>query len=339
MLFVKLPSIYFMAKAGLSFLAGSFVTLSAVFGVLSKKKKRRAEARQTEAANKQRVLEEQQKEVTPVSIAPTVPLSSGLLPKVELLISAGPRKSTRETELGEDVAGSVLTPNRVIFWVLDGTSDTVVIPGEQGRDLLSSRLFCLAISAALHQLAHKFTDAHKLAEAALDEAAAQLKSLVAEHQESFQKFGKSEPEQTSHWDVSTTMLVGILADTGEVDLFRIGDSKAICFDLDRQVVATVVDQKPASIGLGRIHARLVRGELFTLQLFTPDREDQLHRGYASGVRRIIAFSDGVGSSTEQYLRRMLSQRTYSQFHDELGRTPNKTFDDKTLVLASFEPMS
>ncbi|SFQ52478.1 Protein phosphatase 2C [Hymenobacter arizonensis] len=339
MLLETLSFISFMTNSGLSFLAGSAFTV-AMFLMRNEKQKRLAQARQPIAEEaKQQVLVEPQKESTLVSDVPAAPLSSGLLPKVELLISAGPRKSTRETELGEDVAGSVLTPNRVIFWVLDGTSDTVVIPGEQGRDLLSSRLFCLAISAALHQLAHKFTDAHKLAEAALDEAAAQLKSLVAEHQESFQKFGKSEPEQTSHWDVSTTMLVGILSDTGEVDLFRIGDSKAICFGLDKQVVATVVDQKPASIGLGRIHARLVRGELFTLQLFTPDREDQLHRGRASGVRRIIAFSDGVGPSTEQYLRRMLAQRTYSQFHDELGRTPNKTFDDKTLVLASFEPVS
>jgi hypothetical protein len=336
MLLFELSSLYPMAKSGFYFLAGASLA-SAAFSVVIKRQK---EKRRVAAAGRQRAREEKEKlaaAALPTSAAS--PATFSLQPKVELLVSAGPRKSTRETELGEDVAGTVVTAQRIFFWVLDGTSDTVVIPGEQGRDLFSSRLFCLAISASLHQLAHNHTDAFDLAEAALEHAAKQLKSQLAQHQEVFQRFGETEPAQTPHWDVSTTMLLGILSEAGEVDLFRIGDSKAICFGLDKQVISTVIDQKPASIGLGRIHARLVRGETYTLEVFPPDRKEQLHQSKASGVQRIIAFSDGVGPSTEQYLRRMLSQRTYDQFHDELARTPNKTFDDKTLVLASFEPMS
>jgi serine/threonine protein phosphatase PrpC len=340
MLLFESSSLYPMVKSGFYFLAGASLASAASFVVIRIRDKRQNEERRVAAVKRQRAREEQQKltvAAMPTSAAP--PAAFGLQPKAELLVSAGPRKSTRETELGEDIAGTVVTAQRIFFWVLDGTSDTVVIPGEQGRDLFSSRLFCLAISASLHQLAHKYTSAFDLAEAALENAVEQLKNQLAQHQEAFQRFGETEPAQTPHWDVSTTMLLGILSESGELDLFRIGDSKAISFGLDKQVISTVIDQKPTSIGLGRIHARLVRGEAYTLEVFPPDRPEQLHQSKASGIRRVIAFSDGVGPSTEQYLRRMLSQRTYDQFHDELARTPNKTFDDKTLVLASFEPMS
>lgn len=340
MLLFELSSLYPMAKPGFYFLAGASSALAAFSVVIRRRDKRLLEERQATAAIRKQKRDEAQKiALGALPASATLPVSSGLQPKVELLVSAGPRKSARETELGEDVAGTVVTAQRIFFWVLDGTSDTVVIPGEQGRDLFSSRLFCLAISASLHQLAHKHTNTFDLAEAALEDAAQQLKSHLAQHQDTFQRFGDTEPAQTPHWDVSTTMLLGILSESGEVDLFRIGDSKAVCFGLNKQAISTIIDQKPASIGLGRIHARLVRGETFTLELFAPDRPEQLHQSKASGVQRVIVFSDGIGPSTEQYLRRMLSQRTYDQFHNELARTPNKTFDDKTLVLASFEPMS
>ena len=333
----ELSTLYPMVKPSLFFFAGASSALAAFSVVVRNRDRRREEAQQAEAMLRRRAREEKQR-LADATAAVESPVS-GLLPRAELLVSAGPRKSTRETELGEDIAGTVVTIQRIIFWVLDGTSDTVVIPGEQGRDLFSSRLFCLAISAALHQLAHKHTDAHKLAEAAFDEAKQQLQRQLEQHQAAFQRFGQSEPAETPHWDVSTTMLLGILSASGELDIFRIGDSKALCFGLDKHVVPTPIDQKPASIGLGRIHARLLRGEAFTLDLFTPDRPEQLHRGQASGVSQVIAFSDGVGHSTEQYMRRMLGQRTYAQFRDELARTPNKTFDDKTLVLAGFEQLS
>ena len=334
----ELSSLYPMAKPSLiSFLSGASTALAASYFFVKKRDERRVASEQA-AAERKRAQRAQQKRAAAVA-PPPAESSSSPQPRAELLVSAGPRKSNRETELGEDVAGTIVTAERIVFWVLDGTSDSTVITGEQGRDIFSSRLFCLAISAALYQLAHKYTDAHKLAEAAFDAAKQQLQRQLEQHQSAFRQFGQSEPPETAHWDVSTTMLLGILSASGELDLFRIGDSKALCFSIDKLMVPTVIDQKPSSIGLGRIYARLLRGEAFTIDLFTPERPEQLHRAKASNVSRIIAFSDGIGPSTEQYLRRMLSQRTYDQFHDELSRTPNKTFDDKTLVLASFEPMS
>ncbi|MCB2380446.1 protein phosphatase 2C domain-containing protein [Hymenobacter sp. BT635] len=326
-----------MAKVGLTFFSGAATALIAYTAVLNKQRRLRVKTRQSDEATR-RDLREQHAPTNAHYVPSEEPHALTLLPKAELLLSAGPRKSTRDTELGEDVTGTVLTSERIVFWVLDGTSDTVVISSSQGRDLLSSRLFCLAISAALHQLAHRYEDTHQLAKAAFDAAIQQLRNHLEEHQAVFKSFVEKE-QQTPHWDVSTTMLLGILSKTGELDLFRIGDSKAICFDDTKQVVSTPIDQKPASIGLGRVYARLVRGEPMTLELYAPDRSEQLHRGHASGVRRVIAFSDGIGPGTEQYLQRMLGQRTYGQFHDGLSRTPNKTYDDKALVLVSFEAMS
>lgn len=326
-----------MTKPTLVFLAGASTALVASY-ISGKARDVRRAAEQAEVKRARAKLELRKPQAV-VSPAPSEQSVSGLVPRAELLVSAGPRKSTRETELGEDVAGTVVTADRIIFWVLDGTSDSTVIQSEHGRDLFSSRLFCLAISAALYQLAHQYTDAHKLSVAAFDEAKLQLQAQVVQHQSAFQRFGQDEPQEATHWDVSTTMLLGILSASGELDLFRVGDSKAFCFGLDKQLVSTVIDQKPASTGLGRIFARLLRGEAYTVDLFTPERTEQLHRVQASNVSKVIAFSDGIGFGTEQYLRRMLSQRTYAQFHDELARTPNKTFDDKSVVLASFEQMS
>ena len=105
---------------------------------------------------------------------------------------------------------------------------------------------------------------------------------------------------------------------------------------------TVVSGKPALNTLGRLYARITHDptnaeEPFAFTLSPPARSEQLHIDHLTDVRRVIAFSDGVGHPTEQYLRLMLGRQAYNLFQVGLARTPNLTFDDKTIVLASFEP--
>ena len=45
----------------------------------------------------------------------------------EMMISAGPRKTDLDTELGEDVAGFYSTGDKVYFWILDGMSHSEIL--------------------------------------------------------------------------------------------------------------------------------------------------------------------------------------------------------------------
>ena len=261
-------------------------------------------------------------------------------PKADILISAGPRKSQKDTELGEDVAGTVLTPNQITFWVLDGTSDSDIIHTEKGSELLSSRLLALSLGATLHQLAQKHPTAQSLFTAALESVTEHLQEQLEQQRSRLEQFVATQPSGLHHWQVSTTVLLGTLSVNGSVNLLRVGDSKALCFDEEFQLIESHIGEKPESKALGRLYARLNHNPSnaetpFSITLI-PLTSEQVHLASADGVRRVIAFSDGVGPATEQYLRLMLGRQAYSNFLAGVGRTPNRTFDDKTLVLASFE---
>lgn len=46
----------------------------------------------------------------------------------QVYLAAGPRKNiSNDTELGEDVAGVKLVDNSIFFWILDGTSDSIIL--------------------------------------------------------------------------------------------------------------------------------------------------------------------------------------------------------------------
>lgn len=263
-------------------------------------------------------------------------------PKADVLLSAGPRKSQKDTELGEDVAGVALTHDRVVFWVLDGTSDSASILNEKGAEILSSRLLALTLGATLHQLAPLHHTADTLLAAAFAGVENQIQEQIVQQRQNLEQFVATQHPDLHHWQVSTTVLLGLLSADGTADLLRIGDSKAFCYNEGFDLINTAVGDKPNEIGLGRLYARLTHYPAntetpFSFALMLPARSEQMHTVQETGVRRIIAFSDGIGHPTEQYLRLMLGRQAYSHFQVGLARTPNRTFDDKTIVLVSFEP--
>ena len=279
-------------------------------------------------------------EVSPADKRQPAP-AQAYYPKADILLSAGPRKSQRDTELGEDVAGVALTHNRIAFWVLDGTSDSASILNEKGSEILSSRLLALTLGATLHQLAPKHDTTENLLAAAFDNVSNQIQEQVVQQRQQLEQFVATQPAGLHHWQVSTTVLLGMLSIDGAADLMRIGDSKAFCYNENFELLNNPIGNKPAELGLGRLYARITHDAAneknpFAFSLMPPARPEQMHTVHVADVRRIIAFSDGIGHPTEQYLKLMLGRQDYSHFQVGVARTPNRTFDDKTMVLASFE---
>jgi hypothetical protein len=263
--------------------------------------------------------------------------------KADILISAGPRKGQKDTELGEDVAGTVLTSDKIVFWVLDGTSDSDIIVTEQGSELFSSRLLALTLGAALRQLAPRYPTAESLWTVALETVTIHLQEQIALQRTRLEKFVATQQPGLDYWQVSTTALLGMLSSDKSADLLRIGDSKALCFSEEFEPIDCPISNKPESKGLGRLYARLNHcpentDSPFTLTLISPPRLEQMHLAQVDEVRHIIAFTDGIGPPTEQYLKVMLGRQAHHQFQAGFTRTPNRTFDDKTLVMVSFEPL-
>ena len=349
----------FVAKHAPGFLVGSVITFGATIGamaLLNKREQRNRRAQQADTAPAPAEEEREQAAALSDSLATTAATDPGSeslaatlevpplaapaarTPRAEIFISAGPRKTADDTELGEDVAGTVVTPDRIYFWVLDGTSDSATIRDDKGREIFSSRLFAHTIGSALRELSLAYSTAPPLAMAALDQAAAEAHAQVAQHQPDLLRFIAEQPPEALLWDASTTLLLGILHAHGEADLFRIGDSKAICYGPDRQPRRSSIDRKPTSLGLGRLYVRLHRGEdgaAPTAQIYVPEQEAQLHHELVPDVRRVIAFSDGISANTEQYLLLRAGQDDDAQLYVTLPRLPNRTFDDKTLLIASF----
>ncbi|MEO5891041.1 MAG: hypothetical protein ABIQ31_12350 [Ferruginibacter sp.] len=268
--------------------------------------------------------------------------------KTEIILSAGPRKDTgnNDTELGEDIAGSVSLPGKTYFWILDGTSESFLIKGsdtkqeESGYEeshIFSSRLLAQSIGHFIQKNIYNYDPA----EMPLDKLLTAAGKYVAEE---WEKRLNNEPAEKKEAILeaigkgfkplcSTTAIVGCFYDDGHLFALRTGDSKIFPFKKSGSELTLFKNFKFTADPTGendRIAFRLDYDEpskAFIIKHNTPKWLTQS----AGEIQSVFAFTDGIGRITEAQLSSD-NPGIVEMIRQNIARIPQKTHDDKTLII-------
>jgi hypothetical protein len=253
----------------------------------------------------------------------------------ELMMTAGPRKKfmneeNADKDLGEDVCGCVVRGDTAAVWLLDGTSDQFCLrQPETGKEYFSSRLLAQDIGDRLRgSFQAPGKDGY-----VLDRMMAQAVDAVREE---WGKALRALPEGervvlaenirgNNCPECSSTMLAGVLSLDGMASVYRSGDSKLLLYQGEVLSAASLATKNPESND--RIFFRIVldtAGELDILS--NKPAFEVIHR---EGVRALVAFSDGVGSVTEEALKTGYGANPV-EIRRRIGNDPQGTADDKSI---------
>jgi hypothetical protein len=271
----------------------------------------------------------------------------------EIMMTAGPRKKfmnehDADKDLGEDVCGCVIHGDRLGLWLLDGTSDQhCLIDPLAGREYFSSRLLAQYIGDRLRmELTTAGGYGHPL-DRVIQEAIEGVRmawvGVLRQLPEAEIRLLETNIRDRNFPECSSTLLMARLSLDGELAAFRSGDSKMLLFrdpvrrqNGQNQNGQNIADRLiPLSNSFtsknpeanDRIFFRIVldkNGELDIL-CNKPAYEIMVQEK----ISNLIAFSDGIGATTEGAL-----QEEYFQDPDSVRRRiithSQGTADDKSI---------
>ncbi|THU40303.1 hypothetical protein FAM09_10575 [Niastella caeni] len=264
--------------------------------------------------------------------------------KTEIMLSAGPRKDAgnADTELGEDVAGVLSLPRQTFFWLMDGTSDCAsisegVTPHEESH-LFSSRLLAQSIGQYVQRhIAKCFNDQitlNTLLMQARDyvkqEWTQRINSLPADKKQAIKQPIISGLNPLC----STTVIIGRLLDNGNLHVLRSGDSKVFPF-VQRNGAGTMLKNDFRFTGdptfdYDRIAFRLDYNEAAdAFQIKCNEMKWAIET--AEDVDVVFVFTDGIGRVVEAQLSSN-NPGIVEAIKQNISRVPQKTYDDKTLIV-------
>lgn len=266
--------------------------------------------------------------------------------KSEIMLSAGPRKETNkeDTELGEDIAGTLSLPGMTFFWLLDGTSESAIIhdqppaAGQPGAHIFSSRLLAQDMACYFQKNILQHTRdrlaLHTLVEKAQkhirEEWLTTLNSGRADRREAMITLIGSGYKPLC----STTLILGCMRADGMLYAIRIGDSKLYPFsrekDGDPQLLKSFRFKDAPRDENDRIGFMLVHDSdtgLFDIRMNKP----RWAGADANDVSAAFVFSDGIGKVIEAQLASGNAQYL-EKIRQNIPRIPQKTYDDKSLLV-------
>jgi hypothetical protein len=256
--------------------------------------------------------------------------------KADIMLSAGPRKDagSDDTELGEDVAGILSIADQTFFWLLDGTSDSAVLKDRHEESKESSHIFSSRLLAQnLGYYIQKHITAGNNLEGTLAAAQYQIKEdwteringLPLEQKEVILRHINNGFKPTC----SATVIIGRLHQSGYLNILRSGDSKAVAYSRNMNVLTELKCSQDPGEENDRIFFQLDYDNetgRFDLKCNTPRSsiED------IKDVSCLLVFTDGIGKLVEKQL---LSNRPgiIDSLRLNMGRIQQKTYDDKTLI--------
>ena len=260
----------------------------------------------------------------------------------EILMTAGPRKkfmneANADIDLGEDVCGIITKNKKILMWLLDGTSDLHCLRNpEDGKEYFSSRLLaqCLAENLRNHFYEHEMVELDKTMDKSIESVKAawlqNINQLPQTEKEVLTKniLNKNSPECAS------TLLIAHFSLLGELTVYRSGDSKLLTFSSDKGKNLTFLDNSLASKNdesNDRIFFRLILNEQNNFEILSnkPNHEVVVEHH----IKAIIAFSDGIGQHTEQFLKEQFAQEP-NQARQQIIYQNQSTLDDKSICFIS-----
>lgn len=252
----------------------------------------------------------------------------------EVMVTAGPRKKgEQEIDFGEDTCGIVRTKKKILFWLLDGTSDQDTFFADTNNDdlkieVFSSRLMVQSISNLLPEIFNENTrlSALELTERAIDTVARKWVNRYQEYKYIFEKGKKC----------STTMVVGTLDVNGNLDAYVVGDSTLLSFDANQQF------RKEYSMANGGSSTQVFIADVEDgrLHLFTGvdekgyKKQGAIAKGQhikGKGICSIICHSDGISKRKSEVLK-VKKKENWGSVQKALRKIPVNTEDDKSMLI-------
>ena len=272
----------------------------------------------------------------PVPPAPAAPASRKLV--CEVLMAAGPRKDPADkeadTSLGEDICGLVTGTDEVVTWVLDGTSDSIVLrePGSR-REYFSCRLLAQSIA---RQLKPAFASVNKddmeklvqqAAAAVREEWRGKLRALPVVEQQFLHDLIQDSKAPVC----STAILIARLSLDGRMWAYRCGDSKLLVFtEKDGNLTHTgsaLADKH--SVTNDRLYFKIIEDDSGELDIwYSAPKNEQTTE---SDVRIVIGFSDGIGDQSVALMKQWYAHSP-EKVREELAYQLQGTGDDKSLCI-------
>lgn len=256
----------------------------------------------------------------------------------EIMTTAGPRKKyvsepDADKDLGEDVCGFVADDKELLLYLLDGTSDLHCLRNsETGQEYFSSRLLAQSLA---NQLRLAFTASQR------EEIETVITGAIRTVKEDWLRIINSLPaqekgrirtsiESKSFPECATTLLISRLSVNGKMTVYRSGDSKMLLFSSPDngklRFEDTPLVQKNEHSN-DRVFFRLV---------LSPGNElDILHNKphyeviEKEKIQTAIAFSDGIGTLTEQLLQQRYALNA-DEIRKEIFYQIQGTADDKAI---------
>jgi hypothetical protein len=277
---------------------------------------------------------------TPVVPIPVSPAATFIC---EMMMTAGPRKKfmneeNADKDLGEDVCGCVIHASKMSLWLLDGTSDQFCLKNPITRkEYFSSRLLAQCIGERLRAAFAGNGRGEYALDQVLQEAIEDVRvdwvRGLRELPEEERSILRNNIQQKNSPECASTLLVACLSLDGELSAYRSGDSKMLLFrnGTDRggliPCTTSFTTKNPESND--RIFFRIVVDDKEELDILCnrPGYELLQHKEISS----LIAFSDGIGSITEQALN-----QDYAADPDGIRRRiitqSQGTADDKSICV-------
>ncbi len=262
--------------------------------------------------------------------------------QAEIMMTSGPRKyetnlrTETDIELGEDVAGFAVVGDKAVFWVLDGTSDALVLRNRNQKQYFSSRHLAQSIAinvqSHLSDLIKDNISSFQLLKKALHSTEVEWRKVI----------GELSPEDRSdllttidsfknHVQCSTTVIVGVLSLDGKLDVCRVGDSKVFAFDTSKKCLAQDLANNPPNDKMSRLFVSLQKQQGEVVVDFSPEQEFKYQQVVVNDIQYVVAFSDGLNSKSEEYVKN-IAHLNYEVIRKHLPSIRATTADDKSFCV-------
>ena len=256
----------------------------------------------------------------------------------EIMMTAGPRKKfmseeNADKDLGEDVCGFVSDQQRILVWLLDGTSDLHCLKNPANKqEYFSSRLLALGIAEKLRKyFIERQTESMKeMVAQAITEVKINWLEIIEQLPEDEKLHLRKNIEDKNFPECATTLLIAQLSINGDFTAYRSGDSKIFLYTPDAQngidaVDTSLVEKNEESND--RIFFRLCVNEQGKFDMLC---NEPLHEVvHHNNIRTVISFSDGVGADTEHLLKEEY-KKAPDKIRKEIIYHSQETGDDKSI---------
>lgn len=263
----------------------------------------------------------------------------------EIMTTAGPRKKyvsepDADKDLGEDVCGFVADDKELLLYLLDGTSDLHCLRNpETGQEYFSSRLLAQSLA---NQLRLAFTASQR------EEIETVITGAIRTVKEDWLRIINSLPaqekgriktsiENKSFPECATTLLISRLSVNGKMTVYRSGDSKMLLFSSPDngklRFEDTPLVQKNEHSN-DRVFFRLVLSPGNELDIL--HNKPQYEVIEKEKIQTAIAFSDGIGTLTEQLLQQRYALNA-DEIRKEIFYQIQGTADDKAICFITIRP--